>query len=152
MLPRAIRHVTSWKSGGLCCCVGRLKTRGEGKKKAPFGKYAALFESALRNGGGPYFCGKRLCYADVAICDSVWETLRLGCFGTYEQELAPYPHLEAWLARVEAIPELAQYWAARGSIIIPDFIDARADIRIKRIRAVKASLHTGRCHDFAGRS
>ena len=79
-MGRAVRQVTSWKFYGLCCCVGRCCTCRERKAKNQFAKFAALFESALRNSAGAYFCGDKLCYADVAICDSVRETLDLDCF------------------------------------------------------------------------
>jgi hypothetical protein len=64
-----------------------------------------------------------MCYCDVALCDSVRETLDLDCFDRVD-ELTNFPKLSGWLQRMEALPQLAQHWAQRGAII-PDWLDMK---------------------------
>lgn len=60
-------------------------------------------------------------YCDVALMDSVRESLDLPCFDR-AAELADFPLLEAWLARMEAVPAIAAHLAERGTIV-PEFAE-----------------------------
>eukprot|EP00811_Abedinium_folium_P006609 NODE_16090_length_1012_cov_31.058757.p2 GENE.NODE_16090_length_1012_cov_31.058757~~NODE_16090_length_1012_cov_31.058757.p2 ORF type:complete len:267 (-),score=57.26 NODE_16090_length_1012_cov_31.058757:108-908(-) len=82
------------------------------KARAALHPMMKLLESALRTGGGDYFCGSRVCYADVALFDLLREILAMPCFDAAEQ-LRTFPKLREFLARMEELPELREYLEQR---------------------------------------
>jgi glutathione S-transferase len=118
LMPMAISAILRTKFGGcLCCCAPLVRFYfGVSKVLPAFRKQAAHLEAALRLSGGDFFCGATMCYADVALFDSVRECLALDCFDEQEQ-LAGFPELCKFLARMENIPELQAYLERRGSLL-----------------------------------
>lgn len=98
-------------------------TRTHSRTQAKWRQYGALLEAALRRADAPFFCGASWFYCDVALMDSIRETLGQPCFDR-EKELAPFPLLQAWLQRMESVPAIAAYYAKRGPVF-PDFVDSQ---------------------------
>jgi hypothetical protein len=97
MLPMIVKKILAKKLGccgtmvASCFCCTSFKTTGTNEHVQTFQKKMPFFEAALRNnGGGFFFCGTTVCYADIALYDCIKSILAMDCINT-EAELASLP-------------------------------------------------------------
>jgi glutathione S-transferase len=99
LIPMIVRTILAKKLGccgsmiACCFCCGTFKTTGTGEHIQKFREKIVYFEAALRtNGGGDFFFGSTVCYADIALYDCISSILAMDCFDT-DEELSKLPEV-----------------------------------------------------------
>eukprot|EP00933_Yihiella_yeosuensis_P018932 TRINITY_DN15415_c0_g2_i1.p1 TRINITY_DN15415_c0_g2~~TRINITY_DN15415_c0_g2_i1.p1 ORF type:complete len:269 (+),score=33.33 TRINITY_DN15415_c0_g2_i1:64-807(+) len=115
LIPAVVRKILRKRFCGIFCFLSPIVDLyfRTGKVRSSLrGRLEHLERSLRTNGGGNFFCGEEMSYADVALFDCLRESLSMPGFKV-DDDLASFPLIRNFLEKMESSPLISDYLSSK---------------------------------------